>query len=114
MNNPVKRAIIIVLSCLAVLFAGYRLFLTGSDLTHKAHANSASARERPRVVSNSVHDGETNFVKMLNLTEEQRPKVEAIMDASRNKLKVFMNDASLSKEEKTAKFKAIFSATMQE
>ena len=48
-----------------------------------------------------------NAFKELNLTDDQKPKVQAIVKDSREKLKAVREDSSLTPEEKKAKVKEI-------
>ena len=43
----------------------------------------------------------------LNLTDEQKPKVQAIMDAQRQKMRDLRQDTSLTPEDRRAKMKAL-------
>ena len=52
-----------------------------------------------------------DFVKILNLTEDQKPKFKAIMQSAMEKQKAVYTDSSLSKEDKKAKMKAIHEDT---
>jgi Spy/CpxP family protein refolding chaperone len=51
--------------------------------------------------------GRPNFAKSLDLTEDQKPKFDAITKAALEKRKALREDDSLTKEEKKAKAKAI-------
>ena len=51
------------------------------------------------------------LVKELNLTADQKPQVKAIFDEMRPKMKAIMDDQSLSKEDKGAKFKELRTAS---
>jgi Spy/CpxP family protein refolding chaperone len=51
--------------------------------------------------------GRPNFAKSLDLTEDQKPKFDAIRKSAMEKAKAVREDDSLTKEEKKAKAKAI-------
>lgn len=51
--------------------------------------------------------GRPNLAKQLDLTEDQKPKVEAIMKSTAEKSRALREDTSLSPEDKKAKVKAI-------
>ena len=51
--------------------------------------------------------GRPNLAKQLDLTDAQKPKVEAIMKSTMEKNRAVREDASLTPEEKKAKAKAI-------
>ena len=51
--------------------------------------------------------GRPDIAKALDLTDEQKPKVEAIMKAAGEKRKALREDSELSQEDKRAKGKAI-------
>jgi protein CpxP len=48
-----------------------------------------------------------DFAKELNLTEDQKPKFQAIMKGAQEKRKALREDTALSQEDKKAKSKAI-------
>jgi len=51
--------------------------------------------------------GRPDFAKALDLTDEQKPKVEAIMKAAQEKRMALRSDTSLTPEDRRAKAKAI-------
>jgi Spy/CpxP family protein refolding chaperone len=51
--------------------------------------------------------GRQNLAKQLNLTDDQKPKVDAIMKGAMEKRKALHEDTSLTQEERTAKGKAV-------
>jgi Spy/CpxP family protein refolding chaperone len=51
--------------------------------------------------------GFERLAEQLNLTADQKPKVQAIMDASRQKMTELRQDTSLSQEDRQAKRKAL-------
>jgi protein CpxP len=55
--------------------------------------------------------GRPDFAKELNLTDDQKPKVKAIMDAQMQKMRDVRGDDSLSQDDKRAKMKAIHDDT---
>ena len=55
--------------------------------------------------------GRPDFAKELNLTDDQKPKVKAIMDAQMQKMREVRGDDSLSQDDKRAKMKAILTTT---
>ena len=55
--------------------------------------------------------GRPDFAKELNLTDDQKPKVKAIMDAQMQKMHDLREDDSLSQDDKRTKMKAIHDDT---
>jgi protein CpxP len=55
--------------------------------------------------------GRPDFAKELNLTDDQKPKVKAIMDAQMQKMRDLRSDDSLSKDDRRAKMKAVHEDT---
>ncbi len=51
--------------------------------------------------------GFERIAEQLNLTADQKPKVQSILDAQRQKMLDLRNDTSLSQEDRRAKMKAI-------
>jgi len=54
-----------------------------------------------------MRGGRPDLAKILDLTDEQKPKVEAIMKGASEKRKALREDTALSQEDKRAKAKAI-------
>jgi Spy/CpxP family protein refolding chaperone len=84
---------------IAALAAGSLLVWT--PVLRAADTNTPPAGQRPpgmRGVSN---------LDQLNLTADQKPKVQAIMDAQRQKMSAVRQDTSLTPEDRRAKMKAI-------
>ncbi len=54
-----------------------------------------------------MRGGRPDIAKALDLTDDQKPKVEALMKASMEKRKALREDTSLSMDDKKAKAKAI-------
>ena len=54
-----------------------------------------------------MRGGRPDLAKILDLTDEQKPKVEAIMKGASEKRKALREDTALSQEDKRAKGKAI-------
>jgi Spy/CpxP family protein refolding chaperone len=80
----------------ASLFAAGSAF--GQNTTPNAPAPGASTKA-PRA--------RMDIAKMLNLTDDQKAKVQPIMDAQREKMRAVFQDDSLSTDDKRAKMKAI-------
>src|SRR5271170_5654743 len=55
--------------------------------------------------------GRPDFVKALNLTDDQKPKFKTIMDAQMQQMREVRDDDSLSQDDKRAKMKSIHEAT---
>ena len=53
------------------------------------------------------HSGFDRMADQLNLTADQKPKVQAILDAQREKMRVLRQDTSLTPEDRKAKWKAV-------
>lgn len=71
--------------------------LQAQDATTNKPANAPAVRQRAR----------PDFAAALNLTDDQKPKFQAIMSAANDKRKALHEDASLSAADKQAKAKAI-------
>jgi Spy/CpxP family protein refolding chaperone len=54
------------------------------------------------------------MAEQLNLTADQKPKVQSIMDTQRQKMLDLRNDTSLSPEDKQAKRKIVVEETAQQ
>jgi len=54
-----------------------------------------------------MRGGRPDIAKALDLTDDQKPKIEALMKSSMEKRKALREDTSLSMEDKKAKAKAI-------
>jgi len=80
----------------ASLFATGQAF--GQNATTNAPAPGASTRP-PRT--------RMDVAKMLNLTDDQKAKVQPILDAQREKMRAVFQDDSLSTDDKRAKMKTI-------
>ena len=86
---------------IAALAAG--ALLAGSSALRAQNAtNTPPAGERGPGMK-----GRANIAKQLDLTEDQKPKVEAIMKGAMEKGRALREDTSLTPEEKKAKAKAI-------
>lgn len=81
----------------ASLFAAAPAF--GQNATTNAPAAGAPTKA-PR-------GGRMDIAKMLNLTDDQKAKVQPILDAQRDKARAIMQDDSLSQDDKRAKMKQI-------
>ena len=62
--------------------------------------------------ADAAKHGHPDFVKELNLTDDQKPKFKAIMQGAMEKQKALREDTSLSMEDKKAKMKAIHEDTV--
>jgi periplasmic protein CpxP/Spy len=86
---------------IAALAAG--ALLAGSSALRAQNAtNTPPANEH-----GSGMKGRPNLAKQLDLTDDQKPKVEAIMKGGMEKGRALREDTSLTPEEKKAKAKAI-------
>jgi protein CpxP len=84
----------------AGLFAAGPAF--AQDAATNAPAAGASTNAPPRGTR-----GRMDIAKMLDLTDDQKAKVQPIMDAQREKMRAVMQDDSLSQDDKRTKMKAI-------
>ncbi len=73
----------------------------GQDTTTNAPAAGMSTNAPPRM------RGRMDIGKMLDLTDDQKAKVQPILDAQREKARAIMQDDSLSQDDKRAKMKEI-------
>ncbi len=85
----------------AALAAGV-LIAGGSSLRAQSATNTPAAGEHGPGMK-----GRPNIMKALDLTDDQKPKVEAIMKGAMEKRKALRDDDSLTPEEKKDKNKAI-------
>ena len=69
--------------------------------TNTPPAGAPPAGQRPAAIQRGSN------LDQLNLTADQKPKVQAIMDAQRQKMSVVRQDTSLTLEDRRAKMKAI-------
>jgi periplasmic protein CpxP/Spy len=73
-------------------------------------AGSSALRAQQATNMPPIHAGmkpHQNIAKQLDLTEDQKPKVEAILKGAADKGRALREDTSLTPEEKRAKAKAI-------
>ena len=73
-------------------------------------AGSPALRAQQATNTPPIHagmKGHQDIAKQLDLTEDQKPKVEAILKGAKEKAKAVHEDTSLTPEEKQAKAKAI-------
>jgi periplasmic protein CpxP/Spy len=70
-------------------------------------AGGSSAEQPPR-------GGFERMAEQLKLTAEQKPKVQAIMSAQRQKMLDLRNDTALTPDERAAKRKAVVDETSQQ
>jgi periplasmic protein CpxP/Spy len=84
----------------AGLFAAGSAF--GQQATTNAPAAGASTNAPPRAPR-----GRMDIAKMLDLTDDQKAKVQPILDAQRQKMRDVMQDDSLSQDDKRTKMKAL-------
>jgi len=75
--------------------------------TPPAAGNGDNSAPRPRGGAGRMQA----MLDKLNLTDDQKPKVKAVMDDQREKMMALRDDSSLSQEDRRAKFKAISDAT---
>jgi len=97
--KPTKSMLIAALATGAMLACGS---LRAAD-TNTPPAGGPPAGER----GPGMRGGRPDLAKILDLTDEQKPKVEAIMKDAGEKRKALREDTSLSQEDKRAKAKAI-------
>ena len=86
---------------IATLAAGALLASTGALLAQNAPDAPPAGEKAPGVKSRQ------NMAQALNLTDEQKPKVQEIMKKAMEKRKELRADTSLTPEEKKAKNKEI-------
>jgi Spy/CpxP family protein refolding chaperone len=86
------------------LFA-WNLALRADDSTNTPPSNPPASDVKPHV------RGFERMVEELNLTDDQKPKVKAIMDAQTQKMRDLRADDGLSQDDKRAKMKAIHEDT---
>lgn len=95
---------------IAVLTAGSLLAL-GMTLRADDSTNTPPAAPPPAGDHGPGMKGRPDIAKELNLTDDQKPKVKAIMDAQMQKMRDLREDDSLSKDDKRAKMKTIHDDT---
>ncbi len=95
-----SKTIFLATLAAAGLFAAGSAF--GQDTTTNAPAAGASTNAAPRGMR-----GRMDIGKMLNLTDDQKAKVQPILDAQREKARAIMQDDSLSQDDKRTKMKAL-------
>jgi protein CpxP len=95
---------------IAALVAG-NLFAWNLVLRADDSTNTPPAAQPPADNHGSGMRGRPDFAKALNLTDDQKPKVKAIMDAQMQKMHDLREDDSLSQDDKRAKMKAIHDDT---
>ena len=102
-----KKIMLIVALVAGNLFA-WNLALRADDSTNTPPANPPAADVKPHA------RGFDRMAEDLNLTDDQKTKVKPILEAQMQKMKDLRNDpnfSSLSREDKTAKMKAIHDDT---
>lgn len=86
--------------------AAASLFAAGSAFAQNATTNApgagASTTAPPRAPRQRM-----DIAKALNLTDDQKAKVQPILDAQREKMRAVFQDDSLSPDDKRAKMKTI-------
>jgi hypothetical protein len=112
-KSQLKRAVTIVIATACLLIAGHQLLRTWAAMRDQAHANEPSARQRPAVVTNMTPGGMNGVFQTLNLTADQQPKVEAILNSVRTGVSAVRNNAALSQQAKRAKMQELMQAGMQ-
>jgi Spy/CpxP family protein refolding chaperone len=94
---------------IAALVAGnlvaWNLALRADDATNTPPANPPAADVKPHL------RGFERMAEELNLTDDQKPKVKAIMDAQRQKMRDLREDDSLSDDDRRAQMKTIHEDT---
>jgi Spy/CpxP family protein refolding chaperone len=91
------KSTLIAALALGALLAG------GSSLLAQDSTNKPAGERGPGMRGG----GRPDFAKTLDLTDEQKPKVDAIMKDSMEKRKALREDTAMSQEDKRAKGKAI-------
>jgi Spy/CpxP family protein refolding chaperone len=96
----------IIAALVAVNVLAWNLALRADDST-----NTPPAAPPPADNHGSGMRGRPDFAKELNLTDDQKPKFKAIMDAQMQKMRDLREDDSLSQDDMRAKMKAIHDDT---
>jgi|HubBroStandDraft_2_1064218.scaffolds.fasta_scaffold130451_2 Spy/CpxP family protein refolding chaperone len=96
----VTKPMIIAALVAGNLFA-WNLALRADDSTNTPPADNHGSGMR----------GRPDFAKELNLTDDQKPKFKAIMDAQMQKMRDLRQDDSLSQDDRRTKMKAIHDDT---
>jgi Spy/CpxP family protein refolding chaperone len=94
-----KTMILAALTAASLFAAGSA---PGQNTTPNAPAGGASTTTPPRAPRQRM-----DIAKMLNLTDDQKAKVQPILDAQRQKMRAVFQDDSLQPEDKRTKLKAI-------
>jgi periplasmic protein CpxP/Spy len=95
-----KNMLVAALAAGVLLAGGSSVF--AQDSTNKPAGGPPAGERGP-----GMRAGHPDFAKMLDLTDEQKPKVEAIMKGAMEKRQALRTDSSLTPEDKKAKAKAI-------
>ncbi|HTR42280.1 MAG TPA: hypothetical protein VMH87_11755 [Pseudomonadales bacterium] len=94
-----KTMFLAALTAASLLTAGSAY---AQDTTTKAPDAGASTNAPPHTPRNRM-----DIAKMLDLTDDQKAKVQPILDAQRTKGRAIMQDDSLSQDDKRTKMKAL-------
>jgi len=90
MNQQGKNALLAFIACLLLLVAGSRFWSMAVVANHRAELSSHSSQIQQRIVSHVDPQGagpqRPNPFADLNLTEDQRRKIDDILDANIPKL----------------------------
>jgi Spy/CpxP family protein refolding chaperone len=105
-DNPERYMKLSKTTFLAALMAA-SLFAAGSALGQNATTNAPAAGASTK----APRSGRMDVAKMLNLTDDQKAKVQPILDAQRTKARAVFQDDSLSQDDKRTKLKAIHDET---
>ena len=94
---------------IAALAAG--ALLAGVSSMRAADTNAPAGGPPAGERGPGMRGGRPDFAKALDLTDEQKPKFDAIMKGSMEKRKALREDTSLSQDDKRAKGKSIMEDT---
>jgi periplasmic protein CpxP/Spy len=83
------------------------LFTAGSALGQNATTPAPAPGGGSPTTPPSTPRPRMDIAKMLNLTDDQKAKVQPILDAQREKMRAVFQDDSLSSDDKRTKMKAI-------
>jgi periplasmic protein CpxP/Spy len=84
--------------------------LAGANLSSAQdnnHANGNATPGRARRQPPTVEQRLERLTKALNLTDEQKPKVKAVLEEQTKKFEAMRNDSSLTRDERREKFRTM-------
>lgn len=82
-------------------------------LTLPALAQAMGEGQGPHHEMPSVGERVQHLTKMLNLSDDQQTKVKSILEDQQNQMASLKQDASMSQQDRRAKFQQIHGATQQ-